>query len=181
MSIDISPHRAVFGITGWKNSGKTTLVSELVTWFTEQGLKVSTIKHAHCNFDIDKPGTDSYKHREAGAQQVLLASSSRWALMNELRQDREPELQDLLPQLAPTDLVLVEGFKMGDQPKIQVVRPANNTERLSQEAQPIVAVASDETIDPADYGCDGPLLPLNDIAAIGRFIADYCGLTLPNS
>lgn len=167
----------VFGITGWKNSGKTTLVADLVKHLSGHGLKVSTIKHAHCNFDIDKPGTDSFKHREAGAQQVLLASSNRWALMHELRNDQEPELDELLQHLEPVDLVIVEGFKMGDQPKIQVVRPQNNTERLPEDAQPIVAIASDEQVDPADYGCNGPLLPLNDIAAIADFILDYCKLT----
>lgn len=167
----------VFGITGWKNSGKTTLVADLVNHLTGRGLKVSTIKHAHCNFDIDKPGTDSFKHREAGAQQVLLASSNRWALMHELRNDQEPELDELLQHLEPVDLVIVEGFKMGDQPKIQVVRPQNNTERLPEEAQPIVAIASDEQVTPADYGCDGPLLALNDIKAIADFILDYCDLT----
>lgn len=168
----------VFGITGWKNSGKTTLVSELVRWFCKHGVKVSTIKHAHCDFDIDRPGTDSFKHREAGAQQVLLASSHRWALMNELRNQQEQELEDLLEKLDPVDLVLVEGFKMGDQPKIQVVRPSNNTERLSSEAQPIVAIASDETISPADYGCSGPLLALDNINGIGLFISEYCQLSL---
>ncbi|BFM14659.1 molybdopterin-guanine dinucleotide biosynthesis protein B [Maricurvus nonylphenolicus] len=170
----------VFGITGWKNSGKTTLVADLVNHLSGRGLKVSTIKHAHCNFDIDKPGTDSFKHREAGAQQVLLASSNRWALMHELRNDQEPELDELLQHLEPVDLVIVEGFKMGDQPKIQVVRPQNNTERLPEDAQPIVAIASDEQVEPADYGCSGPLLPLNDIPAIADFILGYCDLPLQN-
>jgi len=170
----------VFGITGWKNSGKTTLVSELVSWFGEQGLKVSTIKHAHCHFDIDKTGSDSFKHREAGAHEVLIASQGRWALMHELRDEGEPELEDLLKHLQPVDLILVEGFKMGDQPKIQVVRPENNTEVLPQEAQPIVAIASDSTdVKPSDYLCNGPLLPLNDIETVGRFIAEFCSLALP--
>lgn len=168
----------IFGITGWKNSGKTTLVSELVNWFCQRGVKVSTIKHAHCDFDIDRPGTDSFKHRQAGAQQVMLASSTRWALMNELRDDREAEMDELLSRMDPVDLVLVEGFKMGDQPKIQVVRPENNTERLSEDAQPIVAIASDDKVAPIDYRCSGPLLPLNDIDQIGHFIANYCELTL---
>ena len=173
-----TPSAKVFGITGWKNSGKTTLVAELVHWFCQQGISVSTIKHAHCDFDIDRPGTDSHKHRSAGAQQVMLANSNRWALMHELREAREMEMDELLSRMDPVDLVLVEGFKMGDQPKIQVVRPQNNTERLSDEAQPIVAIASDENVSPADYGCEGPLLPLNDIECIGRFIADYCQLSL---
>ncbi|KAA1191790.1 molybdopterin-guanine dinucleotide biosynthesis protein B [Pseudohalioglobus sediminis] len=166
----------VFGITGWKNSGKTTLVASLVEHLNGRGLRVSTIKHAHCDFDIDKRGSDSYLHRAAGAQQVLLASNRRWALMSELRDDAEPELPDLLAQMQAVDLVIVEGFKMGDQPKIQVVRPQNNTEVLPMDAQPIVAIASDETVDPATYNCTGPLLPLNDVPAIADFILAYCDI-----
>ena len=168
----------VFGITGWKNSGKTTLVANLVSHLTQCGLSVSTIKHAHCDFDIDRPGTDSYIHREAGAAQVLLASSRRWALMTENNDGSEPELEQLLQEIDPVDLVIVEGFKMGNQPKIQVVRPSNNTECLGQECQPIVAIASDAPVNPADYNCDGPLLALDDIDSIARFIAASCDLPL---
>jgi len=168
----------VFGITGWKNSGKTELVAKLVCYLSDCGVTVSTIKHAHCDFDIDRPGTDSYRHRQAGARQVLLSSSARWALMREVGENAEPELGDLLEQLDPVDLVLVEGFKMGDQPKIQVVRPENNTQRLPDEAHPIVAIASDEQVEPSDYGCDGPLLELNDIKAIANFIVNYCELAI---
>jgi molybdopterin-guanine dinucleotide biosynthesis protein MobB len=167
----------VFGITGWKNSGKTTLVADLVRHMSGRGIRVSTVKHAHCDFDIDRPGTDSFKHREAGARQVLLASSHRWALMQEVGKIVEPELDELLQHLAPVDLVIVEGFKMADHPKIQVVRPQNNTERLPPETHPIVAIASDEQVNPTDYGCNGPLLDLNDIEAIANFILDYYGLT----
>jgi molybdopterin-guanine dinucleotide biosynthesis adapter protein len=166
----------VFGVTGWKNSGKTTLVANLVEYLTAQGYAVSTVKHAHCDFDIDQPGSDSFTHREAGARQVLLASNRRWALMNERVDGAEPELDELLQQLQPVDLVLVEGFKMGDQPKIQVVRPSNNTEVLPEEAQPIVAIASDEQVEPGTYCCDGPLLHLDDVASIAAFIVDYCEL-----
>jgi molybdopterin-guanine dinucleotide biosynthesis protein MobB len=166
----------VFGVTGWKNSGKTTLVARLVAYFTGQGLRVSTIKHAHCDFDIDRPGSDSFQHRKAGARQVLLSSNRRWALMSEVGDSAEPELEALLQQLAPVDLVIVEGFKMGDQPKIQVVRPSNNTAVLPDEAQPIVAIASDAVVDPADYRCSGPLLQLDDVPAIAGFILDYCQL-----
>jgi molybdopterin-guanine dinucleotide biosynthesis adapter protein len=166
----------VFGITGWKNSGKTTLVARLVEHLSGRGLSVSTIKHAHCDFDIDRPGSDSYTHRKAGAQQVLLSSNRRWALMSEIGAGAEPELAELLRELQPVDLVIVEGFKMGDQPKIQVVRPQNNTEVLPDEAQPIVAIASDEVVNPGDYHCDGPLLALDDTEGIADFILDYCGL-----
>ncbi|MBT6125048.1 MAG: molybdopterin-guanine dinucleotide biosynthesis protein B [Halieaceae bacterium] len=170
----------VFGVTGWKNSGKTTLVARLVENISARGFQVSTIKHAHCDFDIDKPGSDSYTHREAGAAQVLLSSNRRWALMSEVGDEQEPELDELLQQLRPVDLVIVEGFKMGQQPKIQVVRPSNNTEVLPAEAQPIVAIASDETITPSDYRCAGPLLALDDIDAIANFVLDYCGLARPS-
>lgn len=169
----------VFGVTGWKNSGKTTLVARLVDHLSKRGLRVSTIKHAHCDFDIDRPGSDSYTHRKAGAEQVLLSSNRRWALMSEIGEGREPELGELLQQLQPVDLVIVEGFKMGDQPKIQVVRPQNNTEVLPDEAQPIVAIASDEPVNPGDYHCDGPLLALEDIAGIADFILDFCEISLP--
>ena len=169
----------VFGITGWKNSGKTTLVTRLVSLMSGYGLRVSTIKHVHCGFDIDHPGTDSYRHREAGAEQVLLASGQRWALMNEIRAESEAELDELLAELSPVDIVIVEGFKMGNQPKIQVVRPQYNTGRLSGDVQPIVAIASNEKVNPADYDCDGPLLPLDNVEAIADFILDYCGLTRP--
>ena len=168
----------VFGVTGWKNSGKTTLVARLVEHLSKQGFSVSTIKHAHSDFDIDRPGSDSFSHREAGAQQVLLSSNKRWALMSEIGEGEEPELDELLLQLQPVDLVIVEGFKMGDQPKIQVVRPQNNTEVLPDDAQPIVAIASDETVNPLDYLCNGPLLALDDVASIADFIVDYCELTV---
>ncbi|PLW71007.1 molybdopterin-guanine dinucleotide biosynthesis protein B [Pseudohalioglobus lutimaris] len=168
----------VFGITGWKNSGKTTLVARLVEHFTALGLRVSTVKHAHCDFDIDRRGSDSHTHRMAGAHQVLLSSNRRWALMSELKEDAEPELEELLQHLQPVDLVIVEGFKMGDQPKIQVVRRSNNAEVLPAEAQPIVAIASDAALTPADYGCSGPLLQLSDVPAIAEFIRQYCGLKL---
>mgnify|MGYP003344233369 FL=1 len=105
-----------FGVTGWKNSGKTGLMERLITEFTARGLTVSSIKHAHHSFDIDHPGRDSYRHRDAGARQVLLASRNRWALMNELRAEDEPSLGDLLKQLSPVDLVLIEGYKRDRHP-----------------------------------------------------------------
>jgi molybdopterin-guanine dinucleotide biosynthesis protein B len=156
----------VFGVTGWKNSGKTSLVVNLVNYFTKQGLTVSTIKHAHCDFDIDRRGSDSFLHRQAGARQVMLSSDNRWALMSEADNTVEPELEVLLKQMQAVDLVIVEGFKMGNQPKIQVVGPESNTEVLPAEAQPIVAIASDSQVAPTDYNCDGPLLAVSDITSI---------------
>ncbi|NCV12366.1 MAG: molybdopterin-guanine dinucleotide biosynthesis protein B, partial [Rhodobacteraceae bacterium] len=127
----------IFGVTGWKNSGKTGLMERLITEFTARGLSVSSIKHAHHSFDIDHPGRDSYRHRDAGARQVLLASRNRWALMHELRNEDEPSLGDLLKQLLPVDLVLIEGYKRDRHPKIEAHR--------KETGQPLIA-PEDETI-----------------------------------
>ena len=110
-------NKRVFGIVGWKNSGKTTLVERLVSYFTKKGYKVSTIKHAHHSFDVDYEGTDSFRHRVAGASEVLLTSRNRWALIHELREEMEPDFEYLLNKLGKVDLVLIEGFKNGQHPK----------------------------------------------------------------
>jgi molybdopterin-guanine dinucleotide biosynthesis protein B len=114
------PH--IFGVTGWKNSGKTTMVAALVSEFCVRGLKVSTVKHAHHSFDIDHEGTDSWKHRKAGAGEVALVSKNRWALMHELIDEDEPPLTTILEKLAPCDIVLIEGFKREGHPKIELIR-----------------------------------------------------------
>ncbi len=170
----------VFGITGWKNSGKTTLVTGIVKSLSQRGFSVATIKHAHHDFDIDHSGKDSYLHREAGAQQVLIASSQRWALMHELSRDNsskniEPTLGELLSKLTPVDIVIIEGFKQCDHPKLAVIRPDHNPEPLPDES-PLVAVASDKNIDPKMYGCNGPLFSLKEIDSIVDFIVEYCSL-----
>jgi molybdopterin-guanine dinucleotide biosynthesis adapter protein len=166
----------IIGITGWKNSGKTTLVTRLVAELCARGLRVSTVKHAHHSCDVDQPGRDSYQHREAGAHEVLLASGKRWALMHELREQPEPELSELLPHLAPVDLVVVEGFKLADHPKIQVIRAANNLAPLPEQAHNLVAIATDNpTLAPANYGCSGPVLAIDNIAAIADFVVAYTG------
>jgi len=158
----------VVGIVGWKNSGKTTLVEKLVRELTGRGLKVSTVKHAHHDFDIDHQGKDSYRHRAAGAQEVLVASGQRWALLHELRGAPEPTLSDLLAHLQPCDLVLVEGFKQGLHRKIEVRRTGAKEHRLADQDPTILAVATDdpELAGPHCY------LPLNDAATIADFI---CG------
>lgn len=182
----------MFGITGWKNSGKTTLVVQLVKVFTERGYRVTTIKHAHHAFDIDQPGKDSYQHRQAGASEVLIVSSQRWALLHEIKlheiklheldtpsqnvPQSEPTLKELLEKLSPADLVLVEGFKNEAHPKLMVVRSEINLQPLPPSAQTVVAIASNDAIDPKQYGCDGPLLNLNDVNNIADFIANYCQL-----
>lgn len=168
----------VFGITGWKNSGKTTLVGNLVKELTTRGYRVSTVKHAHRDFDIDREGSDSFVHRQAGATQVLLSSSRRWALMNENPDEAGLELDALLAHLDPVDLIIVEGFKMGDQPKIQVIRACNNTDVLPESARRIVAIASDVPVETKDYNCEGPCLELDNTPIIADFIVTHCGLTL---
>jgi len=161
----------IFGVTGWKNSGKTGLMERLITEFTARGLTVSSIKHAHHSFDIDHPGRDSYRHRDAGARQVLLASRNRWALMHELRDEDEPSLGDLLKQLSPVDLVLIEGYKRDRHPKIEAHRKETGQPLIATEDETIVAVASDTSV-----AVDRPVLDLNDTAAIANFIAQYLEL-----
>jgi len=161
----------IFGIAGWSGSGKTTLLERLIPRFTARGLTVSVIKHAHHGFDIDRPGKDSYRHREAGASEVLLACGERWALMHELRAGQEPALADLLARLAPCDLVLIEGFKQEPVPKLEVYRPENGKPPLFPERADIVAVA---TAGPLATAL--PVLPLDDMDAIAAFIMDYLGL-----
>ena len=163
----------IFGVTGWKNSGKTGLMERLITEFTARGLTVSSIKHAHHSFDIDHPGRDSYRHRDAGARQVLLASRNRWALMHELRYEDEPSLGDLLKQLSPVDLVLIEGYKRDRHPKIEAHRKETGQPLIAPEDQTIVAVASDTSV-----AIDRPVLDLNDTAAIANFIAQHLELNV---
>lgn len=162
----------LFGIVGWSGQGKTTLLVELVALLTARGLKVSTIKHAHHDFDLDKPGKDSWRHREAGAAEVLISSGTRWALLHENRGAPEPGLDDLLPKLGPVDLVLVEGFKRHAHPKLEVWRKAQGQTPLWREEGDIVAVASNDPLPP-----DAPRpLALDDHQAIAAFILDHVGL-----
>lgn len=161
----------VWGVTGWKNTGKTTLTERLVAEFVGQGLRVSTVKHAHHATEVDHPGRDSYRHREAGAGQVLVASPVRWALMTELRGAEEPPLEALLSRLDPCDLVLVEGFKSAPHPKIETHRAAAGRNLLSPANPTIRAVASDtrpETVL--------PIFDLDDVAGIAAFIRREVGL-----
>lgn len=161
----------IFGVTGWKNSGKTGLMERLITEFTARGLSVSSIKHAHHSFDIDHPGRDSYRHRDAGARQVLLASRNRWALTHELRDEDEPSLADLLKQLSPVDLVLIEGYKRDRHPKIEAHRKETGQPLIAPEDETIVAVASETSVT-----IDRPVLDLNATASIANFIAQYLEL-----
>jgi molybdopterin-guanine dinucleotide biosynthesis protein B len=152
----------VIGLAGWSGAGKTTLLVRLIPILRERGLTVSTLKHAHHAFEIDRPGKDSFVHREAGASEVLVASGRRWALMHELRDEPEPALPDLLRRLSPVDLVVVEGFKAYAHPKIEVHRAANGKPLLVRALPNIRAVASDIPLPDVPL----PVVDLNDVAAV---------------
>ena len=163
----------VFGVTGWKNNGKTTLVVGLLAELRRRGFTVSTIKHAHHAFDVDQPGKDSYRHREAGAGEVLIASAGRWALMHELGDQEEPGLEELLSKLAPVDLVIVEGFKREPHPKLEVHRAeAASRSLIAREDPSVRMIASDKPLD----GLHIPVVGLDDISAITDFILSETGL-----
>ncbi len=156
----------LIGLAGWSGAGKTTLMTRLIPELARRGVGVSTLKHAHHAFDIDQPGKDSYAHRSAGAQQVLVASARRWALMTELRDAAEPTLADLLRRLDPVDLVIVEGFKRDAHPKLEVHRGANAKPWLHPDDAFIAAIASDVAPPTARL----PHAHLDDIAAIAGLI-----------
>ena len=163
----------VFGIAGWKNSGKTGLAVRLVAEFTRRGYRISTVKHAHHDFDIDKVGADSYRHREAGAHEVALVSGTRFAIMHELRTEPEPSLEDILARLAPCDLVLIEGYKREPVPKIEARRlEAKSREPLAPSDPHIAAIAADHPIENPGL----PVFDLDDTLAIADFIAALTGL-----
>jgi molybdopterin-guanine dinucleotide biosynthesis protein MobB len=162
----------VFGIVGWKHSGKTTLVAKLVTELKSRGYSVSTVKNAHHAFDLDQPGRDSYKHREAGAQEVLISSGSRWALMHEMQKDEEYMLDDLLVKMTPVDLVLIEGFKGETHSKIECNRATSETPLICETNKTIVAIASDEGISVEGLNT----LDLNNITQIADFVVMQTGL-----
>ncbi len=156
----------VIGLSGWSGAGKTTLLVRLIPELLRRGVSVSTLKHAHHDFDIDVPGKDSYRHREAGAREVLVASGRRWALMHELRDEPEPRLAELLGRLSPVDLVIIEGFKRDAHAKIEVHRTGNGKPALHPDDPAIVAVASD-----VDFPAAGrPVVGLGDIEAIADLV-----------
>jgi len=157
-----------FGFAGWSGSGKTTLIEKLIPRFVQRGLKVSLIKHAHHTFDVDQPGKDSYRHRHAGAAEVLVTSSRRWVLMHELRGAHEPAFEEQLKHLSPCDLLLVEGFKFAPIPKLEVWRAETGEALLHPNDPHIVALATDSKVE-----TKLPVFDLNDDAAIASFILDY--------
>lgn len=157
----------IFGIIGWKNNGKTGLMERLVAAFTARGFSVSTIKHAHHRFDVDHAGKDSFRHREAGAREVLLSSRHRWALMHENGPEEEPRLDALLGRLQPVDLVLIEGYKRDKHPKIEAHRHETGQPLIARDDPSVIAVASNETLE----GLEIPVFGLDDTEAIAEFIA----------
>ncbi|HEV2188463.1 MAG TPA: molybdopterin-guanine dinucleotide biosynthesis protein B [Stellaceae bacterium] len=160
----------IFGLAGWSGSGKTTLLAALIPELVARGVTVSTIKHAHHKFDIDQPGKDSWVHRQAGASEVMVASSRRFALMRELRDAPEPSLNELVARMAPVDLLLIEGFKHEPHPKLEVHRPSVGKPFLYPDDPHIVAIASDVALS-----APLPVLSLADVVAIADFILGRMG------
>ncbi|MEM9636685.1 MAG: molybdopterin-guanine dinucleotide biosynthesis protein B [Pseudomonadota bacterium] len=161
----------LYGVVGWKNAGKTGLMERLVTEISGRGISVSTVKHAHHVFDVDQPGKDSYRHRQAGATEVLLASRKRFALMHELRDAPEPRLEELLSKLSPVDLVLIEGYKRDAHHKIEAHRAQTGNPLIAHEDKTIRAVASDTPME-----LDRSVFDLDDTVAIADFILSEVGL-----
>jgi molybdopterin-guanine dinucleotide biosynthesis protein B len=162
----------IFGVAGWRGSGKTTLVTRLLPELIGRAVTVSTMKHAHHSFDVDQPGKDSYEHRVAGATEVLITSASRWALMHEHRDAPEATFESLLPRMQPVDLLLVEGFKEYAHDKLEVHRPSVGKPLLCSNDPHVVAVASDVDLT----GLTIPVLSLADVAAIADYIMERCEL-----
>ena len=156
----------LIGLTGWSGSGKTTLITALIPALRARGRTVSTIKHAHHSFDIDKPGKDSFVHRQAGAEEVLISSTQRWALMRELRGEPEPPLSELLTRIAPVDLVLIEGFKRETHPKIEIHRAVVGKPLLYPDDPQVVAIASAPELADAPV----PHVSLNDVEAVADLV-----------
>lgn len=161
----------VFGLAGYSGSGKTTLLEKLLPVFAARGLTVSLIKHTHHEVDVDRPGKDSWRLRQAGCTEVLLSSETRWALMHELRGAPEPTLDEQLARLSPVDLVLIEGFKATPVAKLEIHRPDQGRPLLYPDNRHIVAIASDSALQ-----APLPVLDLNDTAAIAGFILAHTGL-----
>ncbi len=162
----------IFGLAGWSGSGKTTLMVGLLPELVGRGLAVSTMKHAHHDFDIDRPGKDSYEHRAAGASEVMVTSARRWALMHEFNGAPEPPMDELIARMTEVDLLLIEGFKAHEHDKLEVFRRELGKPLLCLEDARVVAVASDGEVPEAGV----PVMALNDVAAIADFVVDHCGL-----
>ena len=155
----------VIGLAGWSGAGKTTLLTRLIPYFIAEDLRVSVIKHAHHEFDVDMPGKDSWIHRRSGAAEVLVSSTQRWALVHELRGAREPKLAELLAKMSPVDLVIIEGFKREPHRKIEVHRLANNKPLLFPDDPDIVGIVSDAMVETSL-----PLAHLDDVEAASHLL-----------
>ena len=156
----------IIGLAGWSGSGKTTLVTKVIPVLVRRGLKVATVKHAHHEFDTDQPGKDSWLHRQAGASEVAIVSSRRWAIVHELSDEAEPPLVDILAKLSPVDLVIVEGFKRQSHPKLEVFRAAVGKPLLHPDDDCIVAIATDAPLPQAQV----PVLSLDDIEGLANVL-----------
>jgi molybdopterin-guanine dinucleotide biosynthesis adapter protein len=168
----------VIGIAGWKKSGKTTLTVRLIEEFTRRGLKVASIKHAHHEFQVDDQETDSARHRRAGAGEVVVVGGKRWAMMHELKDEPEPNLDEIFTWLSPSDLVIVEGYKTANIPKIEARRSTQQDRRFLAPKDPtIIAIASDHETDHGTL----PLFSLDDIGGIADFITRAVGVGLKAS
>jgi molybdopterin-guanine dinucleotide biosynthesis protein B len=159
----------IIGLAGWSGSGKTTLISKVLPCLLARGLRVSTLKHAHHGFDLDKPGKDSFIHRASGATEVIISSVKRWAVLHELRDEPEWNMPDLVAKMSPVDLVLVEGFKRDNFPKLEIHRAENGKPLLHNEDPGIVAIAADTALPDATV----PVVDLNDIEAIADLLLKY--------
>jgi molybdopterin-guanine dinucleotide biosynthesis protein B len=158
----------VIGLAGWSGAGKTTLLTRVIPHLRKEGLRVSVIKHAHHSFDVDVPGKDSYVHRQSGAEEVLVSSARRWALMHELRGASEPRLRELIAKMSPVDLVIVEGFKSEPHRKIEVYRKANGKAPLFPDDPAIAGIATDATIETML-----PVAHLDDIPAVAAMMRKF--------
>jgi molybdopterin-guanine dinucleotide biosynthesis protein B len=162
----------IIGVAGFKNAGKTTLVEKLVVELTRRGWRVSTIKHAHHSFDIDHAGRDSFRHRQAGAVEVAVVSRHRWAIIHELRDEREPPLADILAKLAPCDLVLVEGYKRDGHDKIEVRNLQLDHPTLAGHDPTVVAIAANGQLPDPPV----PAFDRDDVTALATFIERHMRL-----
>jgi molybdopterin-guanine dinucleotide biosynthesis protein B len=160
----------VFGFAGWSGSGKTTLIEQLIPRFARAGLTVSLVKHAHHSFEVDQPGKDSYRHREAGCKEVLVSSDKRWVVLHELRGEPEPSLDEQIKRVSPCDLLLIEGYKHYPMPKLEIYREANGKPLLHPEDPHIVAIAADVRVE-----TELPRFALGDHDRIAAFILAYNG------
>ncbi|MGD0103183.1 MAG: molybdopterin-guanine dinucleotide biosynthesis protein B [Rhodopila sp.] len=166
----------VLGIVGWSGSGKTSLLTSILPLLRRTGLRVSTVKHTHHDFDMDRPGKDSFRHREAGAHEVLIASGARWALLHEL-EGPEPALSDLLQKLDPVDLVLVEGYKTHPFPKLEVHRPSLGKPPIWTTMPDVIAVATDAELDVGNRA----MLPLSEPEAVAVWVTAWISHFRANS